>query len=103
MCKYFSLTLIFLIIVSINTHADVLIIDRINTNQLIETPQKGLSMNQVKQKFGEPLSKKDAVGQPPIVIWKYGKFSVYFESNWVINSVVHKTNSHEKGPKPIKN
>jgi hypothetical protein len=58
-------------------------------------------MNQVVVKFGEPLSKKSAVGQPPIIKWKYEKFTVYFESQWVINSVIHKTNYNDKGPKPI--
>jgi hypothetical protein len=59
-------------------------------------------MNQVIDKFGEPLSKNSAVGQPPIIKWKYEKFSVYFEKQWVINTVIHKTNNNEKGPKPIK-
>jgi hypothetical protein len=101
MPKYIKKIIILIAIFSATAHSDVLIIDRINTNQAINIPAKGLSMNQVLSKYGEPVSKNAAVGQPPIVKWQYGEFSVYFENNWVISSVIHKTNDSEKGPKPI--
>lgn len=81
--------------------ADVLILERIKNSESVNTPSRGLSMSQVVVKFGEPKSKKEAIGNPPITVWKYPDFSVYFEKNWVINSVVLKSSSEEKGPKPV--
>lgn len=54
----------------------------------VETPRTGLSKEQVTARFGEPRSKSGPVGEPPIYSWDYGQFSVYFESDRVIHSVV---------------
>lgn len=51
-------------------------------------PTRGMSMAQVKQQFGEPVSTQPAVGQPPITRWEYKKFEVVFEYDKVIHSVV---------------
>jgi len=82
--------------------AEVLIIDRIKQQKNFKTPTRGMSMKQVVSEFGEPKVKKAAIGEPPISIWKYQKFSVYFEKNWVIDSVIFKASPEEIGPKPIK-
>jgi hypothetical protein len=61
-------------------------------NILAETgamPSKGMTQNQVKAHFGEPLSIKNAVGKPPITRWDYQDYSVYFESTYVIHSFYH--------------
>jgi len=50
-------------------------------------PHRGLSMDQVRAKFGEPLMTKAAVGSPPITRWEYQGYVVYFEHNLVITSV----------------
>lgn len=55
----------------------------------VETPKKGTSKSQVKNKFGEPNSVSGPVGQPPISKWQYSGFTVYFEYNHVVHSVVH--------------
>ncbi len=47
-----------------------------------------MTMDQVVQRFGEPAEKVPAVGKPPITRWKYPGFVVYFESSYVIDSVV---------------
>lgn len=100
--KYFTRILFFTIIFySTICIADVLIIDRIKQEQSIDMPSRGLSMTQVISSFGEPLERKAAIGQPPITEWKYENFSVYFEKNWVIDSVAYKANANEKGPKYI--
>ncbi len=52
------------------------------------TPSRGMSMSQVANKFGEPVTKVPAVGQPPISRWEYPGFVVYFEHEHVIHSVV---------------
>ena len=57
----------------------------------IEPPVKGELQSSVKKLFGEPKEKKEPVGEPPISSWVYDEFTVYFESNYVIHSVVHRT------------
>ena len=52
------------------------------------TPTRGMTMSQVAAKFGAPVTKLPAVGKPPISRWEYPGFVVYFESNFVIDSVV---------------
>mgnify|MGYP001036804818 CR=1 FL=1 len=53
-----------------------------------ETPAKGLSMTQVENRFGTPIEKMAPVGDPPITRWIYDDFTVYFEHQYVIHSVV---------------
>jgi hypothetical protein len=54
----------------------------------IATPARGMTMDQVSTKFGAPVSKTPAVGNPPISRWEYPGFVVYFEHEHVIHSVV---------------
>ena len=51
-------------------------------------PARGMTMSQVTSKFGAPVSKVPAVGNPPISRWEYPSFIVYFEHDHVIHSVV---------------
>jgi hypothetical protein len=51
-------------------------------------PARGMTMSQVSSKFGAPVSKVPAVGNPPISRWEYPSFIVYFEGDHVIHSVV---------------
>jgi len=53
-------------------------------------PGNGVSKEYVAQKFGEPASKEAAVGEPPISVWHYDRYSVYFEHNRVIHTVLKK-------------
>lgn len=75
--------------------ADVLLIDAIgklpaNTSQGVPRPGRGLDMPQVRSRFGEPVKEYPWVGDPPITRWEYDQFTVYFEHQYVINSVVHR-------------
>jgi hypothetical protein len=54
----------------------------------VNTPSRGMTMNQVASKFGEPVTKVPAVGKPAISRWEYPGFVVYFELDHVIHSVV---------------
>ena len=54
----------------------------------VNTPSRGMTMDQVASKFGAPANKVPAVGKPPISRWEYPGFVVYFEANHVIHSVV---------------
>jgi hypothetical protein len=51
-------------------------------------PARGMTMSQVASKFGDPVSKVPAIGNPPISRWEYPGFVVYFERDHVIHSVV---------------
>lgn len=53
-------------------------------------PVLGMSMDQVRAKFGSPRQIKGAVGQPPITRWVYEGYTVYFEYRHVIHSVEHR-------------
>ena len=59
----------------------------------VATPTRGMTMNQVASKFGEPATKVPAVGKPPIARWEYPGFVVYFEHVHVIHSVVTSSQS----------
>jgi hypothetical protein len=54
----------------------------------LATPARGMTMQQVASKFGDPVTKVPAVGKPPISRWEYPGFVVYFERDHVIHSVV---------------
>jgi hypothetical protein len=54
----------------------------------VATPTRGMSMDQVAARFGAPVTKIPAVGQPPISRWEYPGFVVYFEREHVIHSVI---------------
>jgi hypothetical protein len=54
----------------------------------VATPARGMTMNQVTDKFGAPVTKVPAVGKPPITRWEYPGFVVYFEFDHVIHAVV---------------
>lgn len=59
-------------------------------DQNIQRPDSGMSKERVEQRFGAPAMVKGPVGDPPITIWKYKTYSVYFEYNKVIHTVLHK-------------
>ena len=50
-------------------------------------PARGMSQQYVIKKWGQPVEKHRAVGNPPISSWDYAGFSVYFERNLVLHSV----------------
>jgi len=85
---------------SFTTQADVLLIDVISKEPANDAtgllrPTNGQAMDQVKAQFGEPVKVYPAVGEPPITRWSYPQFSVYFEHNLVIHSVVNKPKKSE--------
>ena len=52
-------------------------------------PGRGETEAAVEARFGRPVDKHPAVGQPPVERWDYPDFSVYFETGHVVHSVVH--------------
>ncbi len=57
--------------------------------QLTDQPRRGSTKQQVEAKFGVPVSREGPVGDPPISRWNYDRYSVFFEHNHVVHSVVH--------------
>jgi outer membrane receptor for ferrienterochelin and colicin len=62
--------------------------------QDMNRPKTGMTKTAVKQQFGEPTKETAAVGKPPISRWEYTDFTVYFEYEHVINTVL-KAKKHE--------
>lgn len=54
----------------------------------IARPTKGASKAGVLEQLGEPLQRIAARGEPPISSWQYAEFTVYFEYDHVIHSVL---------------
>jgi hypothetical protein len=59
----------------------------------VNAPSRGMSMAQVQSRFGAPLDKLPAAGgdtprHPVINRWRYNGYTVYFERNRVIHSVL---------------
>jgi hypothetical protein len=51
-------------------------------------PNRGSTMATVQSRYGEPFSRHAAVGDPPITRWDYPQFSVYFEHDRVLHTVL---------------
>src|SRR5690606_36067109 len=54
----------------------------------IDVPARGMDMDGVRDAYGDPLDRHAAVGDPPITRWEYAGFSVFFEYDKVIHSVI---------------
>ena len=70
--------------------ADVLLIEEVRQSDQLNLPTNGMNRDEVQARYGKPLNKLDAVGDPPITQWKYGSWSVYFEYDLVLFTVLHK-------------
>jgi len=70
--------------------ADVLLIEEVRQAERMELPPNGMKMDEVRAKYGEPKTEHAAVGNPPITRWDYDRWSVYFEYNLVLYTVLHK-------------
>jgi len=53
-----------------------------------DRPNRGSTMTTVEGRFGAPTSRHAAVGAPPITRWDYPQFSVYFEHDRVLHTVL---------------
>ncbi len=89
MAKLRTITLVALVFgLMTAAHADTLQMDSIATDADTPRPTRGMTQNNVESRFGSPVSKKAAVGDPPISSWEYQGFVVFFEYNRVIHAVV---------------
>ncbi|WP_317929198.1 hypothetical protein [Halioxenophilus sp. WMMB6] len=51
-------------------------------------PSLGMNKQYVEKNFGSPNSRKGPVGDPPIYTWVYDDYTVYFEYDTVIHTVL---------------
>ena len=75
-------------------HADNLLIHRVQQEQGMNLPVRGMSMSQVEKRYGAPQRKLsprggDSSKHPVINRWDYSNFIVYFEHNHVIHAVLN--------------
>lgn len=66
-------------------HAERLIIDGIDLDR--SKAVRGISMQSLRARWGEPQTKRGAVGDPPITRWEYSDYIVFFEYDHVIHAV----------------
>ena len=71
-------------------NADVLLIEEVRERLQRDLPGNGMTKNEVRQRYGEPDQRHAPVGDPPITRWVYDDYSVYFEHDLVIESVLNR-------------
>ena len=67
---------------------DVLVLDEVRQVEKMDLPKNGLSKAEVESRFGAPSKRHSAVGEPPITRWDYERYSVSFEYDLVLFSVL---------------
>lgn len=88
-------------------HGDSLLIKRVQQEQGMNLPRRGMTMSQVSKTWGAPLRKLSPRGggsarQPVINRWDYAKFIVYFQHNYVIHSVLNTPAGNNTDPASAK-
>jgi hypothetical protein len=83
------------VVVSATAVAETVVVnDQVQVREShVDVPRRGLTMDEVEKQFGAPVTRHPTVGgaspqQPPITRWDYSAFSVVFERDRVIDSVV---------------
>jgi hypothetical protein len=83
------------ILIASAVHADTFDVRKnADRSNRADVPQRGMSMAQVERLFGAPIDKMptaggDAPRHPPINRWRYNGYTVYFERDRVIHSVMN--------------
>jgi len=85
-----SIAVIAFLVTAGTVAADVLLIEEVRERMQRDLPDNGLTMSQVEQRYGRPNERRAPVGEPPISRWLYDDYSVYFEHDLVIESVLHR-------------
>ena len=70
--------------------ADVLLIEPVRKTEGMNVPANGQTMQEVESAHGAPSLKSPPVGDPPITRWDYERWSVYFEYERVLFTVLAK-------------
>ena len=94
-----------LLALPLSASAETLLIERVQDENAVALPTRGLSMAEVEARHGAPADRMDPRGGqksqwPTIHRWVYPQFTVYFEQDRVIDAVLNKADPTEVGPKP---
>jgi hypothetical protein len=89
-----------------STHGDSLLIHRVQQEEGMNLPRRGLSMSQVEKTWGAPQRKLaprggDTAKHPVIHRWDYANFIVYFERSHVIHSVLNTPAGNNTDPSAV--
>ncbi len=71
-------------------NADVLLIEEVRQAERMQLPVNGMSKDDVRSRYGAPAQTHAPVGDPPITRWDYEQWSVYFEYDLVLFTVLKK-------------
>ena len=71
-------------------NADVLLIEEVRQAENMQLPANGMHKDDVRSQFGAPAQAHSPVGDPPISRWDYEHWSVYFEYDLVLFTVLKK-------------
>lgn len=85
MLRSVGLLVVLLSVSPVLIHADTLSLGPLGP--AAEGPKRGSTMADVEARIGPPQSTSGPVGDPPITVWHYPKFNVYFEYDKVLHSV----------------
>ena len=94
-----------LLALPLSASAETLLIERVQDENAVALPARGLSMAEVEARHGAPADRMDPRGGqksqwPTIHRWVYPQFTVYYEQDRVIDAVLNKADPTEVGPKP---
>jgi hypothetical protein len=86
--------------------ADELLLRRVQQEQGMHLPARGMSMAQVRRQFGPPLARLAPRGgsgprQPVINRWRYPGYIVYFERDRVIHAVIDTPAGNNRRPDAV--
>ena len=79
-----------LVLAALPAVADVLLIEEVRQAERLDLPTNGMNQSAVEARFGAPGNRYPPVGDPPITRWEYERWSVYFERDLVLFTVLHK-------------
>lgn len=85
-----SIAVVAFLVTAGSVAADVLLIEEVRERMQRDLPENGLTKSEVEQRYGRPNERRAPVGEPPISRWLYDDYSVYFEHDLVIESVLHR-------------
>ncbi|HEY8681860.1 MAG TPA: hypothetical protein VIM06_01705 [Rhodanobacter sp.] len=89
-----------------STHGDNLLIHRVQQENGMNLPRRGMSMSQVEKTYGAPERKLSPRGgdtrkHPQINRWEYSNFIVYFEHSHVIHAVLNTPAGNNTNPAAV--
>jgi len=90
MLQTVKLGILGLVLIAASSSAEVIRIPigQQTAQEAASLPRTGVTKEKVRQQQGEPLEIQGPTGEPAIYRWDYSDFTVYFENDRVIHSVI---------------